>query len=518
MSITQAERCSPPGFATERRKIAVNCGLDYGTSNTAIGLWRANEPVIVPLEGEEGSMPSVMYTQKAAVGPASIDPEELDRRVAAARAVQSREMQKAKDEGRKHVELSEERLRSMELGRLRREAAESAAARSHGQSLSEALSMSEGDLFGQAAFRKYLLSPEDGFFFKSPKTFLGSKLGADQLDSFSEITTRMIARVKSLAETWSGSELRKVVIGRPVNFHGTLGEAGNAQALSILERAAVACGFDSVEFLHEPVAAALDYERSLAEDRIVLVVDLGGGTADCSMVSVGPGFRDKLDRSGSILGYSGDRIGGNDLDIKLAFRELMKEFGRTAHYGNGLPVPAILFLDAVSTNDLPAQARFRSAGRQIQTLLASVDQPGKLGRLATVHRRNLSHRVVRSAEFAKIQLSDHEAVDVPMDYIEDNFTLRVSRSQFAEAIGSELQKFRGLIDECRSQAGRDPDVVYVTGGTARSPVVRGLIERSCPGLPIVVGDLFGSVASGLATWSNRIHGIDADLQGAAGGR
>lgn len=484
----------------------MNCGLDYGTSNTEIGLWRENGPVIVPLEGDDTLMPSAMYTQKEATPPVDISYEQLNKAVAEAKAAQSREIKRAKDAGRKYIELSEERLRAMILGRLRREAAKSAAVRHQEQSLSEALSTSEGDLFGKAAIRKHILSPEEGFFFKSPKTFLGADLGASQLESFSEITTRMIARVKALAEGWGGSELSRAVIGRPVNFHGTLGEEGNSQAISILERAAIACGFDSVEFLYEPVAAALDYERNLSEDKIVLVVDLGGGTTDCSIVSVGPGSRDKLDRTMSILGYCGERIGGGDLDIKLAFRELMKEFGRDAHLSDGRPVPVTLFWDAVSINNIPAQSRFRRSGRQIQALMALVDQHERFRRLAIVHERNLSYRIVRSAELTKIHLSDHEIANVPMRYIEDRFIIQVSRSQFANAIEDELQKFRELIDECKSQASCEPDVVYVTGGTARSPIVRGFIEHACPGVPIVVGDLFGSVVSGLTTWSNRIYG------------
>ncbi len=47
------------------------------------------------------------------------------------------------------------------------------------------------------------------------------------------------------------------------------------------------------------------------------------------------------------------------------------------------------------------------------------------------------------------------------------------------------------------EVGCQPNVVYVTGGTAKSPVVRSFIESACPRVPIVVGDFFGSVASEL---------------------
>lgn len=484
----------------------MNCGLDYGTSNTEVGVWRADGPLMAPLDGEDRSMPSAMYTQRAATAPTGIDFQELQDRISRAKAAQLRETKKVGNNGRRIVELTDVQLRSMELGRMRREAAVSDATRHQGQSLSEAISTSEGDMFGHAAIEEHILSPEDGFFFKSPKTFLGAELRDEQLEMFTEIVTRMIAHVKALAEKWSGDAFRQVVMGRPVNFHGTRGEEGNAQATAILTRAAVACGFDTVEFFYEPVAAAIDYERSLSVDKLVLVVDLGGGTADFSMVLVGPSVRHKLDRATSVLGYCGDRIGGNDLDIKLAFMEIMNEFGRQARHRDGLPVPATLFWDAVSTNNIPSQARFRRSGRQIEALLASVDQPEKFRRLEIVHEKRLSHRIVQSAELAKIHLSDHDNSVVPMGYVEDEFSIQISRTQFANVIERELQRFRRLIDECKMQAGCEPDVIYVTGGTAKSPVVRAFIEETCPGVPIIIGDLFGSVASGLATWANRIYG------------
>lgn len=110
------------------------------------------------------------------------------------------------------------------------------------------------------------------------------------------------------------------MIGRPINFQGLGGDEANTQAQGILERAAKRAGFKDVVFQYEPVAAGLDYEATLQEEKRVLVVDIGGGTTDCSLLLMGPQWRSRLDREASLLGHSGCRIGGNDLDIALAFK------------------------------------------------------------------------------------------------------------------------------------------------------------------------------------------------------
>lgn len=50
-------------------------------------------------------------------------------------------------------------------------------------------------------------------------------------------------------------------------------------------------GFTDVAFLYEPMAAALEFESTLTREQRVLVVDIGGGTSDCSFVRMGPSLR-----------------------------------------------------------------------------------------------------------------------------------------------------------------------------------------------------------------------------------
>ena len=45
----------------------------------------------------------------------------------------------------------------------------------------------------------------------------------------------------------------------------------------------------------------------------------------------------------------------------------------------------------------------------------------------------------------------------------------------------------------------------MTGGTARSPILRQCIEQQLPNIPIVSGSYFGSVTAGLARWGERCY-------------
>ncbi|MDI7032663.1 Hsp70 family protein, partial [Escherichia coli] len=81
------------------------------------------------------------------------------------------------------------------------------------------------------------------------------------------------------------------------------GDEANARAQGMLERAARRAGFRAVVSQYEPVAAGLDYEATLQEEKRVLVVDIGGGATDCSLLLMGPQWRSRLDREARLLGH-----------------------------------------------------------------------------------------------------------------------------------------------------------------------------------------------------------------------
>ncbi|GAC22531.1 hypothetical protein GMES_0222 [Paraglaciecola mesophila KMM 241] len=469
-------------------------GLDFGTSNCSIAVIENNTPALIPLEDGKSRLPSSLFIEHSNSTPANLTTDLIAKQICA-----------LKEDPRVSTSLNHEQLVNIARKQLRKAHRLNTANDQRAQSIVQALAANGDLIFGEEAELTHVSDPESGFYIKSPKSFLGADINATQRAVFTTIVEKMLAFIKQEAECIKQQELSQIMIGRPVNFHGLLGKDGNKQALSIIDSAAAKVGFKEVQFLMEPVAAAYDYERQLNEDKLVLILDLGGGTTDCSMIKVGPSYVHLIDRQDCILSHTGKRIGGIDLDNKLALMALMPEFGKNTVLNNGLPVPNHLFKQAVSVNDVAAQQEFngRLTGKDIAEYCRISPNP-KLNRLKTLRDGKFGLRVSRSAEKAKILLSDQQDILLPLHYIETGLDIPVSRAQLSDAIADELSKFERLMKEAITQAGATPDVLYVTGGTAMSPVVQQWINSAFPDLDIVIGDHFGSVTSGLTTHAQRI--------------
>ncbi|MFT7315018.1 MAG: putative chaperone protein, partial [Paraglaciecola sp.] len=180
-------------------------------------------------------------------------------------------------------------------------------------------------------------------------------------------------------------------------------------------------------------------------------------------------------------------------------------FGKNAMLTNGLPVPNNLFTQAVKVNDVSAQQEFNSmrTGKELAGYCTITRDPN-LQRLKTLRDGKFGLRISRSAELAKILLSQQTAIDLELNYIEEDFSVPIRRSELSDAISNELGKFELLMQEAVKQAGTLPDALYVTGGTAMSPVVQTWIHSVFPDIEIIIGDHFGSVTSGLVTHAQRL--------------
>lgn len=359
-------------------------------------------------------------------------------------------------------------------------------------------------LLGKAATEQYLLEPEEGYYLKSPRSFLGATgLSPQQLTLFRDLVAIMMQRIRQAAETALQQEVRQAMIGQPVNFQGLGGEESNRQARELLRQAAELAGFHEVQFQYEPIAAGLEYESTLQREQTVLVIDIGGGTTDCSLLRMGPQRRGAANRDADLLGHTGMRLGGNDLDIRLAVQALMPSCGLDGLNVRGLPMPHSLFWDAMAINDLQAQGRFYAdaTARQLQVLMREARQPEQLARLAWIRQHRQTHHLVWEAEQLKMALSEQTSALRTLHLNYDALPITVTAAQMASMLAPLLEKIGSLADAAMTEAGVQPDVIFLTGGSARSPLIREVLAARYPQIPLVTGDHAGSVIAGLARWA-----------------
>ncbi|WON75819.1 molecular chaperone [Serratia sp. UGAL515B_01] len=445
-------------------------GFDYGTANCSVAVMRDNIPELLTLENNQPYLPSMLCAPtREAVS------EWLHR----------------------HWQIPTGSEENQQLLR-----------RAITFNREEDIPVNGGSvMFGLQALAKYIEDPQEVYFVRSPKSFLGANgLKPQQIALFEDLVCAMMFHIKHQAEEILQDSIEQTVIGRPINFQGMGGEEANQQALGILQRAAKRAGFKEIVFQFEPVAAGLDFEATLREEKTVLVVDIGGGTTDCSLLLMGPQWRDRVDRQHSLLGHSGCRVGGNDLDIMLAFKQLMPLFGMGGETDKGIALPALPYWNAVATNDVPAQNDFYSSanGRLLRDLIRDAAEPEKVKRLMKVYQQRLSYRLVRAAEESKIALSEQESFRAQLAFVQPELAITLSQDQLADAITQPLMRIQEQVSAALTTSKSTPQVIYLTGGSARSPLLRSALQQQLPGIPIVGGNDFGSVTAGLGRWAQTL--------------
>ena len=93
-----------------------------------------------------------------------------------------------------------------------------------------------------------------------------------------EVVARFLAMLKDRAEAETGMTFSHALSGRPVQFHST--DAARKQQAELDLRAAYeVAGFQGVDFMFEPEAAALA-SGPLEKGALGLIVDIGGGTSE----------------------------------------------------------------------------------------------------------------------------------------------------------------------------------------------------------------------------------------------
>jgi len=359
-------------------------------------------------------------------------------------------------------------------------------------------------VFGRAAIAAYV-EGDDGRLMRGLKSTLGSDLihektrVGNRAIAFTQIIGAFFAHLRTRLER-AQPGTTYAVLGRPVHFVDD-DPAGDAAAQAVLEGIARESGFTEIGFQYEPIAAALDYESRVAAEELVLIVDIGGGTTDFSIVRVSPEGRARADRSADILANHGLRLGGTDLDRLLSLDHIMPDLGLgSLVHGGKAPMPQHYYLDLASWHRINAMYA-PGIAREIKELRQRAQSPELLDRMLAVLEQRHGHALAMAAEAAKIALSDQSQTKVAIAALTGGRDRPLSRTGLEETVAQPVARLVGGLAEVLRKAGlapRDIGTVFMTGGSASLPVLRGAVTQCLPGVPITTGDMFGSVGTGLA--------------------
>lgn len=410
------------------------CGIDFGTSNSTIGVIGQNGPALVALENNKLDMPSTIFFDDHEPGP----------------------------------------------------------------------------LFGREAIEAYI-DGSTGRFMRSMKSVLGSSLmstnvGGSNLQ-FERVIAVYIKELKKRAEACNEQDLSRVVMGRPARFVDD-SDVKDALAQESLEKAAKLAGFKEVQFQYEPIAAALAYESTLQSEELALIIDIGGGTSDFTVIRLSPELGTKSERAGDILATTGIHIGGTDLDKLLSLDQVMPHFGFRARNMRKptmeLPYPP--FFNFASWHLINTLYE-KSAMLELKSMRQDIEDKHLIDRFIKVVERREAHLVGLEVEAAKVGLSDSEQAMMDLGFVEPDFTVAVDKAGFNAIIADSCQQVVDSMRGCLQMAGVTPEQVgsvFLTGGTTAVDLFRTNLTADFANAKVVDGDKFGSVGLGLTLHAQKV--------------
>lgn len=372
--------------------------------------------------------------------------------------------------------------------------------------------------FGRAAVAAYV-DGLDGRLMRSMKSILGSNLidqttdvGGGRGAKYLDIVAGYLKHLKGRAEAQAGGPIRRAVLGRPVFFVDD-DPARDAQAESALRAAAQQVGFEELHFQYEPIAAAFDYERGVDREQVVLVADIGGGTSDFSLVRVGPGRRDLVNRKDDILANHGVHVAGTDFDRRVELSAILPAYGYGAYGpgGAGAPpreVPSGVYFDLATWHLINT---VYSPGRvaELRSMRSFYGDPRHHERLMTVVNERLGHELMARAEQAKIDVADGGQTLIDLSHTERHLQAALTETEAVQAIAADIERIVDAAREAAAQAGLGPervDALYFTGGSTGLRLLAERIAAAFPRATIARGDRFASVATGLGLHAQRLFG------------
>jgi molecular chaperone DnaK len=237
-----------------------------------------------------------------------------------------------------------------------------------------------------------------------------------------EISAMILQKMKVDAESYLGEKITKAVVTVPAYFN-------DAQRQATKDAGQIA-GLEVLRIINEPTASALAYGIDKEHDATVLVYDLGGGTFDVSILTLGDGVFEVKATSGN------NHLGGDDFDQRV-MDWLVEEFRKA----EGIDL----------RSDPIAMQRLRDA-----------------------------------AENAKIELSQKMKTTINLPYITSGpagpkfLDIDLSRAKLEQLIGDLVESTVQPVRQALADAKLSPaqiDHVLLVGGSTRVPMVQETIKK-----------------------------------------
>ena len=372
---------------------------------------------------------------------------------------------------------------------------------------------------GPGGIESYLDTHGDGRLIQSAKSYLADRtFEATNLfgrrTQLIELLADLVLSMRREAESTLGPLGAKLTVGRPVRFASGENSSDDVFAENRLRQALELAGFDDVQFVPEPVAAAYHYEATLDHEELVMVGDMGGGTSDFSLIRVG-GDAKNLGAE-RILGNEGVGVAGDALDAQIVHHVVAPRLGMGSTYrpmfGNEIEVPVWIYHKLRRWHHL-SFLRTRETLELLEEIRATSNQRASIEALITVLDDNLGFNLHQAVEKTKVALSTGDQARFFFEYADLKVEAQVTRKDFESWISKDTTLMAQCVDRLLASSGvdrHDVDKVFLTGGTSLVPAVRRLFEERFGASRLVTGGELISVASGLA-WA----GAHAENKGSA---
>lgn len=360
--------------------------------------------------------------------------------------------------------------------------------------------------YGSIALKKFIENEMDGRIFRSFKAHLPNKnyLGSiidNRILNLETMIGTFLLEVKKRSEAQIGQSLTKIILGKPARYSMDVVE--DEFALFRMTKAAQYAGFKDIEFVPEPLAAALEFRKNSKTEKTILIGDFGGGTSDFTILKISKNEFKKSD----VLSIDGCAVAGDAFDSLFMSQRLNTTFGAKAMYQ--MPMSNNVFKMPFSIMErlnkpahivhLKEKDTFNFI-KEVQKCALKTSDQKIIDRLFILIEDQQIFPFFEVIEKAKKVLSSNQTAKFEFNYPDiettDQFT-QVEFDQWSEPILAEIS---AALDRCLNSSKLSPvmiDSVFLTGGSAHIPSIQSIFDLRFGKNKIQTKNFFDSILLGL---------------------